>query len=850
MRISLALLRKYVLPFLVFQFVLIPFVLLTYLTDVDKKEPGTTDMRFPVKDTFIVFNIPATAGTTLLEPIYQKAKLWEKATFFPCHDELPCATTEKSIQTNRLRETRAVCAEVLLGHFTTGLVDKLSEIDSSSTSCSRHWNGEPTYSCLVAIQEPITRTISHYYQYLQDSRPEYNGRILTDLSMEQLKDVIGSSGGNLMLDFLSPDDRGSQQSLDEKLDSAQAFLSKCTIFVGDDWETSMKLMQRRAPSWLADMEVAAPTEDTPTWRQETIDDLSKEQMGLFMELLQLDIVVYQKGVKAYKKQLRSFNLVPGKELSVLYDDIFKDKYDMWSYPFIKAVTYFGRDSPLTFWGSDRIEDHIRQDFAQFLSEGFNTLILVIPWRGFQLSVVPPKYDKIYQERLEYILDVATEFNLFVIARVSYPHDSHPHNELNWEERCCRLLGTEAYGQGVRAGWLDYLSMLNGILTRPKYKKTYLYSFFSWEDLYCLIHLREQPLEVRRQFTEIFEFRTYVETKYTLEERQEIFGMESTDIVIPLSYDNPGRSYEVFIDFVDTKLWPLVLLGRRVHPRLTLEVRVDVEHVPYPDGTVNLKGYSLHHDDVKGPPRQAYYGSYMAPAGEDMNGAVAALGKVLARVGYNGGSPVILGQFNFFDNSPSIQGRQQMSFNACAEFLRQSVPLLRKYTVGYGIWAYRNYRQSEVFNGAFQRGMLGWEMQANGGGSASIGVDKYLVLSGDASVSDSYASVQQMGVQYPELACDEKNNNMELCFFARWSGMSNMKSRLNILWNHTQVHSLDALETWNEHCVRLPALGSQAYYQSFPYAFKVPHDSSVQIDRVQFFCRKYDDDGPRSEFVPN
>lgn len=50
-------------------------------------------------------------------------------------------------------------------------------------------------------------------------------------------------------------------------------------------------------------------------------------------------------------------------------------------------------------------------------------------------------------------------------------------------------------------------------------------------------------------------------------------------------------------------------GRLVHPRLTMEVRVDIEPVVYPDGSRGGKGYDIHLDDI-GPPRQLYWSMNM------------------------------------------------------------------------------------------------------------------------------------------------------------------------------------------------------------------------------------------------
>jgi hypothetical protein len=267
----------------------------------------------------------------------------------------------------------------------------------------------------------------------------------------------------------------------------------------------------------------------------------------------------------------------------------------------------------------------------------------------------------------------------------------------------------------------------------------------------------------------------------------------------------------------------------------MEMRVDIETIMYPDGTMSSKGYNLHQDDPYGPPRQIYWGSYMAHhAAGDPSASAGILENHLIRSGYKGVSHAILGQFNYYDNTPSVQGLAQLSCAMSAEFLRQSAPSLKKYTRGYGIWAYRNYRQSVVFNGSFERGLLGWLTNHSGDGSAYNGKDGFLVLSGNSTVPTSYTLIETMALQQAEDACDGGNNNMELCFRCRANDASSMSAHLEILWNHVQVHSLNAANTWEESCLHLPALDIGLYY---PFGFRVSHNSSVQIDRVEFFCRK-------------
>lgn len=123
------------------------------------------------------------------------------------------------------------------------------------------------------------------------------------------------------------------------------------------------------------------------------------------------------------------------------------------------------------------------------------------------------------------------------------------------------------------------------------------------------------------------------------------------------------------------------------------------------------------------------------------------------------------------------------------------------------------------------------MSVVGDGKAAVGEDGYLLVSGGVSTGSS-ASIEQMACQLPEGACDEKDNRMSLCFLARAQTAS---SQLEILWKNTRAFAVNVSESsWQPHCFRLPVIGN---YKRYPFTFKTISASAVQIDQVEFFCRK-------------
>ena len=206
-------------------------------------------------------------------------------------------------------------------------------------------------------------------------------------------------------------------------------------------------------------------------------------------------------------------------------------------------------------------------------------------------------------------------------------------------------------------------------------------------------------------------------------------------------------------------------------------------------------------------------------------------KVLLHSTGNATSLPILGQFNFQDNTPHMMHvLKSIDLEECNAFLEKSAALLKKYTKGYGLWAYRNYRQSEIFNGSFLLGLEGWKSQKGGEGSIEI-EGGFLLLSG---LDDkSFAKVEQGVKQLPEQECDGGNTNMEVCFRYRMKGDDRVESSGNafhVVWNGKKVDQLlNHFAIWTAKCLRIQSLDANKFYA---IGFLVEGTASVNIDNVE------------------
>lgn len=124
-----------------------------------------------------------------------------------------------------------------------------------------------------------------------------------------------------MVDYLSTGVDQQVTPLDkaEKLDTAKDNLSKCVVAFVEDWQISSRMIEKRHP-WLNGAVATAPVKNAASSRHESLDDLSKEQIDIFRELLSWDIQLYSDGLVIYEQQLKHQGMVAATNLTVSYDN--------------------------------------------------------------------------------------------------------------------------------------------------------------------------------------------------------------------------------------------------------------------------------------------------------------------------------------------------------------------------------------------------------------------------------------------------------------------------------------------------------------------------------------------------
>ena len=57
---------------------------------------------------------------------------------------------------------------------------------------------------------------------------------------------------------------------------------------------------------------------------------------------------------------------------------------------LRSATYYSDDWVINFWNSESV--HMEEELARIAADGFNSIILAVPWREFQPETSPVAYE--------------------------------------------------------------------------------------------------------------------------------------------------------------------------------------------------------------------------------------------------------------------------------------------------------------------------------------------------------------------------------------------------------------------------------------------------------------------------
>jgi len=487
-------------------------------------------------------------------------------------------------------------------------------------------------------------------------------------------------------------------------------------------------------------------------------------------------------------------------------------------PLIKAVHYFSSSWPKSFW-EDFEQSQVDDDFTRIKADGFNTIILVIPWMGFETGfedgVSEPS--QLY-DRLEWLLAKIDKAGLAYGLRVSFPHNFDPDNGVSSAKLCMGIFVDSA----LRDDWVRYLSRIAQRV--DQYRDSFKFAFFSWEDFFCpyagIPGLNEdQRLDMAKRSG----YQAWLGDQFPLQLVEFLYSQsfESLQKVPFPERESPG--FWLFLRFVDQFMVNQLLTpGRQVLPELAMEVRVDKDPI-YSGSKVFWAEHdlALSDDRLRGSYWGAYYGANnqgeLLMADEALRHFEHMLDKVSD---YGKNTNHIVEQFNFADNTPGFAGQHaQIDGDELPAFIEGAAELLKQKSRGYGLWAYRDYVDSAIYNSSFELGLRGWDSQGSAEVVTNDEGDQALHMQAGAVISQTFAPFDR----FAGLGSSE-----QITFCANFKRLAD-PAHISLLLNGTLIGTLDVNKT-APYCVKMDA---QAIKQS-EVVFSVSSDIEIQIDDLRLY----------------
>ncbi len=369
-----------------------------------------------------------------------------------------------------------------------------------------------------------------------------------------------------------------------------------------------------------------------------------------------------------------------------------------------GVTYFGKSWPVAFWNSDL--RGTEADFKQIRSDGFNTLVLVVPWGEFQPGVAPIRFNDAAYARLSKLCKHAKANGLQVMLRVSYLWDFHPDVQMPNHERSNTLLT----GDGLLPAWRSYLQRIGQATTHCTPT-----SFLSWEDFWPIVqwiaaeHSPENAANISKSigfdsWVRKSTARDYLATNAALAKKWGAYPVPSRN----------APSFRLVFQWFDEQLSLRLLpeLARQLG-NVSIEARVDDDPI-YDNGKVR-EWYS--HKQTYQVNTSPLLMSYWAPAmGAENRGQLEPSSKAIERfihmqkkIRASSTNQIFIEQFLFTDNTPSAKQNAQIAPEQISNFLKEVTAPMLTLTSGYALWGARDYEASMLFNGSFALGSEGWTL---------------------------------------------------------------------------------------------------------------------------------------------
>lgn len=375
--------------------------------------------------------------------------------------------------------------------------------------------------------------------------------------------------------------------------------------------------------------------------------------------------------------------------------------------YVRSATYFADEWPINFWNCEM--DNLEKDFAQIRTDGFDSIIIVIPWREFQPVISPVSYNENAFSKLDELMRAADHAGLKVYARLGYTWDFYDDDNENIIDRFFTLLGD----QDSLAAWDDYIAKMYQSLSAYD---CFAEAFLTWEDFWGSMGVCDiEDLDERTVKASYINFGEWVSQHYSLEDYNRQYNTEYiTYEQIPVPHRTEPALWSMY-EYYDDFLIGILTRSQQYFPNLSMEVRIDWDLVIDAQGNPVYYKHNKMYSCEKSNFSTIMYG---IPMGFENIGEYVTSDAALEKTNYilknfkdeTGGKSIYIDQFIFADNTPAFSNNARIKKNELNDYLMNVAEILRSYSNGYGIWTYRNYRANMLYNSQFALEDDGWVAQ--------------------------------------------------------------------------------------------------------------------------------------------
>ena len=395
--------------------------------------------------------------------------------------------------------------------------------------------------------------------------------------------------------------------------------------------------------------------------------------------------------------------------------------------YLKSVTYFGDAWPINYWNSEDAD--IEANFDRIVADGFNSIILVVPWREFQPSTTPVQYNQYAFDRLNQVMETADRHGLWVSLRIGYTWDYYGSSSVP-----ARFANVIIGDSADMAAWPDYSKK---IYETASAHPNFYGGFITWEDFWDATYFMDRATNMsdRISTAKSWGYTDYLQSKYTLEEVGEHYGTVFSSfeqVYIPYA-KHPSAA--LFYEFYDQFLMDLLKKTQSVFPELSMEVRVDGDVIYDTEGSHSYYSHGRTFSCEGSPYASLMYSISMGQANNfekiTADQALEAMRGHLANIyAIAGAKKLYIEQLLYMDTTAEFSHNAQIEDSQVAQYITNLAPVIKDTTMGYGLWVYRNYVNNGVYNPQFALGTLGWKKTGNIDVEKRNGTSMVKLVSGD------------------------------------------------------------------------------------------------------------------------